>query len=182
MKNESIQNRYIALIRSINVGGKSVMKMVDLLQTLKPMDFTKIKTYGQSGNLLIVTKETNIERLSRQLSERIDADQNLYVFIFTPEQLQDALEHAPFDPEGKDASYHCHLMFLSSNPVEDRVESLMDLQGTEYRFFIRKKVLYYSYPKSIAGHRRNINFEKVLGVRGTARTWNVIKKLIQLVN
>jgi hypothetical protein len=30
------------------------------------------------------------------------------------------------------------------------------------------------------GKRRTIDFEKVLGVSGTARNWNVVAKLIEL--
>ena len=35
--------------------------------------------------------------------------------------------------------------------------------------------------KAFDGARRTVNFEKVLGVVGTARTWKVVDKLIELV-
>ena len=71
-------------------------------------------------------------------------------------------------------------MFLSDEPDAERIKALMALQGDEYRFHVRRRVLYYSYPRTVAGHRRSINFEKVLGVAGTARTWKVVNTLIEM--
>jgi hypothetical protein len=56
----------------------------------------------------------------------------------------------------------------------------MDLQGKEYRFHIYDKGLYYSYDRKYAGRRRTIDFEKVLNVTGTSRSWKVERKVIEL--
>jgi hypothetical protein len=41
-------------------------------------------------------------------------------------------------------------------------------------------VLYYTYAKESDGKRRTINFEGILGAEGTARTWQVVRKLVEL--
>ncbi len=71
-------------------------------------------------------------------------------------------------------------MFLNREPDAARWEALRQRQGDEYRFALHDRVLYYTYPKAIAGHRRTIDFERILGVVGTARDWKVVAKLIEL--
>ncbi len=72
-------------------------------------------------------------------------------------------------------------MFLSGEPDAAHSAALMALEGDEYSCSIHGKVLYYAYSREAAGPgRRTINFEKVLGVTGTARTWKVVNKLIEL--
>ena len=44
---------YIALLRGINVGGKKIIKM----------EFSDVKTYIQSGNVIFSTKEVDREKL-----------------------------------------------------------------------------------------------------------------------
>jgi hypothetical protein len=41
-------------------------------------------------------------------------------------------------------------------------------------------VLYYAYPSALAGRRRAIDFEAVLGVVGTARACTVVEQLVRL--
>jgi len=71
-------------------------------------------------------------------------------------------------------------MFLSAAPAAARCRALMAVQGEEYRFHIEGKVLYYAYSRKFAGNRRTIDFEKILGVSGTSRSWKVVDKLIEI--
>jgi uncharacterized protein (DUF1697 family) len=100
--------------------------------------------------------------------------------VLTPEQLKTAADNNPFHPQRQDGEQQCHLMFLSGEPDPAHRAALMALQGDDYRVAVRGKVLYYTYPRALAGSRRSVNFEKVLGVSGTARTWKVVDKLIEL--
>ena len=64
-------------------------------------------------------------------------------------------------------------MFLSAESDEALLKALMALQGEEYRFHIKDKVLYYAYSRKHDESRRTINLEKVLGVIGTARSLKI---------
>ena len=57
---------------------------------------------------------------------------------------------------------------------------LLGLAGDDYEIAVKGKVVYYAYSKSIAGRRRTIDFEKILGVVGTGRAWKVVDALIDL--
>ena len=47
---------YIALLRGINVGGKNIIKMVDLRRVFEAMGLSEVQTYIQSGNVLFKSK------------------------------------------------------------------------------------------------------------------------------
>jgi len=176
-------NRYVAFLRAINVGGNTIIKMADLRRAFESMGFANVETHIQSGNVLFASAETSAERLVRRLEQGLEASLGYRgsVFVLTPQQLKEASANNPFDPERLESEQRCHLMFLSRAPDAAQREALMKLQGAEYRFFVKGRVLYYAYPKVFDGSRRRaIDFEKVLGAVGTARTWKVVNKLVEL--
>ncbi len=176
------EHRYIALLRAVNVGGTSIIKMSDLKAQFEAFGATDVKTHIQSGNVVFTTREADPERLARRIETHLKQALGYKgtVFLFTRAQLEKAAAGNPFDPEQHDDQQAVHLMFLSAEPDEAHRTALMQLQGEEYTFAVRDNVLYFAYPRALAGSRRNINIEKVLGVTGTARTWKVVAKLIEL--
>ena len=59
---------YIALFRGINVGGKNVLPMKELVALLEDLDCRKVKTYIQSGNAVFEIKGKDVSRLSNKIS------------------------------------------------------------------------------------------------------------------
>lgn len=177
-----LQQRYVALLRGINVGGHGTIRMADLKAHFEAFGVTDVATYIQSGNVLFTAPETDLVDLARALEKHLArafgyADP---VFLFSHRELRSAVANNPFEPERLDAEQACYLMFLSGEPEAGRREALMARQGEEYRFAIAGKVLYYTYAREWAGRRRTIDFEKVLGVAGTARSWKVVAALLEL--
>lgn len=172
-------NRYVALLRAVNVGGTSVLPMAALKKLVESLGLDEVSTYIQSGNVLFRSSRKR-EALAREIAGAVgDAvGRPTDVFILGPEELRAAMEKNPFDPARRERTHSCHLLFLSEKPAPDRVRKLMELEGEEYRFAVKDAVLYYTYSKELRGHRRTIDFERVLGVRGTARTWKVVAELL----
>lgn len=176
------KQKYVALLRGINVGGHAIMKMDELRAQFEALGLSEVATYIQTGNVIFSSEEDNADRLAHQIEQQLESRLGYRgkVFVLSPEELREATARNPFEPERLDTEQHCHLMFLSHEPDANHYEALMVLQGEEYRFAVHGKVLYYAFPRAAAGSRRTINFEKVLGVVGTARTWKVVNKLIEL--
>ncbi|WP_436462537.1 DUF1697 domain-containing protein, partial [Amycolatopsis sp. w19] len=61
---------YIALLRGINVGGHKLIRMQELKSLLTNMGLDKVKTYIQSGNV-ILQSERNAEQLEEQMEQEI---------------------------------------------------------------------------------------------------------------
>jgi uncharacterized protein (DUF1697 family) len=175
-------NIFIALLRGINVGGHSIIKMTDLKKLFESLGFTNVITYIQTGNVIFSSNEPNKEKLASQIEKKFKSatGHESKIFILTNDKLKKAASYNPFEPEKRDKIQKCHLMFLSGKPNSAHSKALINLKGEEYQFHIHDDVLYYAYPNKFAGNRRFIDFERVLCVKGTSRSWKVVDKLIEL--
>lgn len=172
---------YVALLRAINVGGNSIIKMADLKTLFESLGFSDVVTYIQTGNVVFKSAETDRSKLAAQIEAGLESRMNYQpqAFIYTAAELKAARSASPFESNDEQ---QCQLMFLTTAPDPIKVEALLGMQGNEYQFAVKDQVLYYAYSRSLAGNRRNINFEKVLGVRGTGRNLKVVNKLIELAS
>jgi uncharacterized protein (DUF1697 family) len=171
---------YLALIRAVNVGGKSLVRMSDLRKRFESLGFKDAVTYIQSGNVVFSSTDTDRNRISRRIEAELSGltGRPAKIFLLTLEELKKEAAGNPFEPERLDKEQRCQLMFLSASPTAARRKALMGMQGEEYRFSFKGRVLYFAYSRKYDGIRRMIDFEKVLGVSGTARSWKVVDKLI----
>jgi len=176
------QSRYIALFRAINVGGHAVIKMSDLKIMFEQMGFLDATTYIQTGNVVFSSNISVGKKLEAKIEKKFKSvtGHESKIFILTNNKLKKAASHNPFEPMKRDKVQKCHLMFLSDKPDSAHIKELMQLEGREYRFHVHDDVLYYAYDIKYADKRRFIDFEKVLGVKGTSRSWKVVDKLIEL--
>jgi uncharacterized protein (DUF1697 family) len=63
--------RYIALLRGINVGGKTLMKMADLKACFEGLGFDEVATYIASGNVLFESGKTGPAKLEAKIERAI---------------------------------------------------------------------------------------------------------------
>ncbi len=175
---------YVALIRGINVGGRSIVAMADLRKQVESLGLTDVATYIQSGNVVFSTAAGEPGRWARLLEERISAAMGfrMTAFVLSPDELKKAAAGNPFDPARLDKEQRSHLMFLSAAPDAAHRRALMALQGEEYRFQVKGRILYLAYSRKYDGNRRSLDFEKILGAAGTMRSWKVVDKLIELAS
>jgi uncharacterized protein (DUF1697 family) len=174
--------RYVALLRAVNLMTQS-WRMGDLKQTVESTGYKNVTTYIQTGNVIFDGPKQNQNKLAKKLERRFRSALkfNQPVFVLTSAELKRAAAANPFSPKRLDAKQRCHLVFLDKAPPADRNRALKAKEGKEYRFAVKGRVLYYAYDRKFdATRRRTIDFEKILRVRGTARTWKVVDKLIEL--
>jgi uncharacterized protein (DUF1697 family) len=175
-------NSYIALFRAINVGGHAIIKMSELKKMFEQMGFTDVTTYIQTGNVIFSSHESDKKKLAVLIEKKFKSStgHESKIFILTNDKLKKAVSKNTFEPEKHANEQLCHLLFLSGKPDTAHIKELMKLEGKEYRFNVHDDVMYYAYDKKFAGNRRFIDFENILGVKGTSRSWKVVNKLIEL--
>lgn len=64
--------RYVALLRGINVGGNSIMKMAELKACVAALGHGDVRTYIASGNVLFESTERSGAKLDGQLERAIE--------------------------------------------------------------------------------------------------------------
>ena len=63
--------RYVALLRGINVGGKTLIKMADLKTCVEELGLEDVSTYIASGNVLFETRKRDPARLEATIEDAI---------------------------------------------------------------------------------------------------------------
>ena len=90
-------NTYLALLRGVNVGGKSKIKMAELQAALSMAGFNEVATYIQSGNVMFSSSNTSVDELTSEIESCIRKYFNLNVeaVVFTKEEWRGIVESAP---------------------------------------------------------------------------------------
>jgi len=173
---------WIALFRGINVGGRNVVPMKTLVGLLEEIGCTRIKTYIQSGNVVLQSPENSAAILLERIRDSIESHLSFRptVMLLTASQLDTAKEDNPF-PEGTRDPATLHFFFLSELPTGYDESVLRAMSGPNERFQLRGKVFYLFAPDGIGRSKLAANIEKKLGVVTTARNFRTVDKLWQLV-
>ena len=177
-------NRYIAILRGINVGGKRKILMADLRALFEKMPFSAVSTYIQSGNVLFdYSGNASIAELETQIKEAIDHTYgyDVPVIVFTASTLETAVAANPFYQES-DMDINClHLTFLQALPEQEQLAAIKNFDYPPDRFDIQgQHVFLYCAGKYHKSKYTNQFFEKKLKVTATTRNWKTVLQLLEL--
>lgn len=169
---------YVALLRGINVGGRNKVPMADLKTLVTDLGHTDVSTYVQSGNVILSSTagaaavSTGIEQgIRRELGLDVD------VVVRTRPQLAKIAAGNPFD--GSDT--YVHVVFLAARPSAGSVRVLDPDGSPPDQFVVAGKEIFVHYPNGSGRSKLSASyFESKLGVRGTARNFNTVNKLLAL--
>jgi uncharacterized protein (DUF1697 family) len=73
--------RYVALLRGINVGGKTLIKMADLRTCVEELGLVNVSTYIASGNLLFESEDRSAAKLEEKIERGIEQEFELPVKV-----------------------------------------------------------------------------------------------------
>jgi uncharacterized protein (DUF1697 family) len=177
---------YIALLRGINVGGKNIIKMVDLKGAFESLGLCEVKTYIQSGNVLFKSNEVE-ESLRKRIEEEIEAvfGFSVPVILRTFEELKGIISNCPFSKEeitqaeSLSETESLYVGILSHAPLQEKKDLLnvYKNESDDYRIVGREVFLLFS--NSIRNSKLATNLNK-LDVEVTVRNWKTINKLAEL--
>src|SRR5690625_2827397 len=90
--------RYAALLRGINVGGRSKVRMADLRALLEGLGYTDVATLLQSGNAAFTAPEVDPADLAASVEHAIEAQLGLTpaVMIRSAADLERVVAGLPF--------------------------------------------------------------------------------------
>ncbi len=172
---------WIALFRGINVGGKNILPMNELVRDLQSLHLENIKTCIQSGNAIFRSSGPVSATLGAKIAAKIENRRGFrpHVLILGADQLENAIESNPFS-EAEAEPKTLHLFFLASAPAAPDIESLTEAESPSERFHLTDHVFYLHAPDGIGRSKLAANAEKFLGVPVTARNWRTVQKLWEM--
>lgn len=115
---------YLALLRGINVGGNNIINMMDLRVAFEDLEFERVTTYIQTGNVVFTTRKHDVRTLEKKIEQYLSSrfEYTGKVVVKTLQQMQDIVSAIP-KLWLEDDSKKYRVMFLRD--VVDR-ESILD--------------------------------------------------------
>jgi len=165
--------KYIALLRGINVGGSGVIAMKDLAEICTGLGCQSVRTYIQSGNVLFESRlsesavRSKLEKaLTGRLGKQVD------VMVRTPEELRAVLKDNPFSEK---EPARTGVVFLNSAPPKDLVKRVLAPGGEQV--MPGKREIYIYYPDGMGQSKLKLPTDTG---PGTTRNVNTVSKLLAL--
>jgi uncharacterized protein (DUF1697 family) len=171
---------YIALLRGINVGGKNLLPMKELVAMLGDLGAQNVKTYIQSGNVVFGWKDKDTSKLANQLTAAIKKLRGFdpHVLLLELKDLEKVIQQNPFPAEAEaDDSRALHAGFLAAAPERPDLKTLESLKTDSERFRLIGKVFYLHAPEGVGRSKLAAKAERLLGVPMTDRNWRTVLTL-----
>lgn len=177
-------NSYISLLRGINVGGKKIIKMAELVILYESLELKNVKTYVQSGNIIFCTSRISKNGLKSIIEKKIYDNFQFHVpvIILSKIDLKEVIEQCPFVTSEFDKN-KIYISFLERIPEQKLIESIIKMSVNSEKFAIIQNIIYFFCPDGYGRARFNNNFfESKLKVKATTRNWKTANRLLEMIN
>ncbi len=157
--------------------------MPDLRAALTEAGFDDVRTYVQSGNVVLSSRASPAKvgtEAERVIAERFGFDVD--VIVRTGEELSEVVARNPLAEVAVDPKRY-QVSFLESEPDRAALERIEALKAEPERLVAIGRELYAWHPDGIG---RSKLWNKLagtgLGVRATARNWTTVTTLLEMAD
>jgi uncharacterized protein (DUF1697 family) len=144
------------------------------------LGFTNVKTLLQSGNVVFSAKakpkgKAIEDAIEKAFGYRSD------VHLMAPEALRQIIESNPLTAEAKKDPSHTVAVIVSQAPGVGAAANLVALAVKKEKFMVTPNAVYIFFGDAMADSKlAGAALDRALGVRGTARNWNTLNKVLEL--
>jgi uncharacterized protein (DUF1697 family) len=171
---------FVILLRGINVGGKNMLPMKELVPLLKANDYQDVSTYIQTGNIVLKAtdslKKTILEQDIKELiTNHFGFTPN--VFAITANEFNQVAADNPYkEKDGK----LVHLYFCQKN-IDLNLEKTHKWLAETEAYQAKANVFYLYAPEGIGRSKLVANIEGCLNQAGTGRNLNTVNKITVMI-
>jgi uncharacterized protein (DUF1697 family) len=175
--------RQIVLLRGINLAGRNRIAMPALREALSSAGFDDVRTYVQSGNV-VVSSDASPEQVARKCKREIKSrfGLDIPVVVRTRDQLAEIVERNPLAEVAANPKRY-QVNFLDAEPDADLARKLEKVAVEPERYVVAGREVYTWHPESIARSKLwALLAGRKLGVTATARNWTTVTKLLAMAD
>lgn len=176
--------RYIALLRGINVGGNSLIKMIELKSAFEKSGYTNVVTYINSGNVIFESEEKDLVKITEKLEKNLSKEfaMPLRVIVRSQKELEAIVSNVPDNwKNGSDVRKYVSFILTSANAKD--IAKFIDLREGVDELKVGKEVLYMT--TKMEGLTKS-GFTKMIGKKFykdmTMRNFNTVEKILGIMN
>lgn len=175
--------KYIALLRGINISGKNKISMPTLKSAFEELGFSEVVTYINSGNVVFSSHIQDEDELIRKC-EAIITDKfmlNIPVTVVSANDLSETLKHAPawwgIDKE----SINYAIFLISPISIEEVFAAVGEAKPEYEKVAHHGRVIFWSAPlKTFSKTRWSKIASSSVNNNVTIRNANTVNKLLLL--
>jgi uncharacterized protein (DUF1697 family) len=171
---------YVSMLRAVNVGGTSRIKMDALQAVYESIGLRDVRTLLQSGNVLFrsgLGRAQLVQRITQEIERQLGL--RVEVIVRTLAELASIIERGPVLSPRADPS-KLLVMFLSGVPDPALQATLRKSHKGPEMLELRGPEIYLYYPDGVGRSKlTNAVLEGKLDTSGTARNWNTLTKLLE---
>jgi uncharacterized protein (DUF1697 family) len=170
----------VALLRAVNLGGRNLVPMAALRETLEGRGFEDVRTLLQSGNVIFRAAAPSTARLERTIeaavAERVGVTTD--AMVRTAAEWRAMVAANPLVAEARARPGQFLVTVLKRAPPAAAVTALQRAVTGGEIVAVSGRHAYLAFPAGIGRSRLTTSIiEKHLGTRGTARNWNTVLKI-----
>ncbi len=175
--------RQVVLVRGINLGPRNRVAMPALRELLTGAGFANVRTYVQSGNVVLETRRTPAA-VARACERLIAAQLGLDIAVVarTRDELAEVVRRDPLG-DVADNPKRYQVSFLESELDPKVAERLSGLAAGGERMQVIGREIYAWHPGGVARSKLWAGLAgKGLGVKATARNWTTVTTLLEMAD
>jgi uncharacterized protein (DUF1697 family) len=172
---------WVALLRAVNLGARNKVSMPKLREVLTEAGFTAVKTYVNSGNVVLDSQLRSPAEVGARVHDLIceHFDVDTPVMMRTGAQLAAVLEWNPFPDAAAEHPNLVAVLHLSGAPQAAAVETFLAGDYAPVSVSHRGQEVVIDWHDR-TGRPKVDRALKKLGVDATARNWRTLTALVEL--
>jgi uncharacterized protein (DUF1697 family) len=173
--------QHILLLRGINLGSRNRVAMPKLRDALIDAGFDDVRTYLQSGNVVLAGKGRT-DDVARKVERLIKKEFGLEIAVVarTRAQLAKVVELNPLGEVAKNPKRY-QVSFLEKKPTREVLRRVEEAAAPAERVVAIGREIYAWHPEGVARSRLwTLLAGKQLGTTATARNWTTVTSLLSL--
>jgi uncharacterized protein (DUF1697 family) len=173
----------VLLLRGINIGPRNRIAMPALRELLTGAGLADVRTYVQSGNI-VLTSNAKPDALAEQCEGLIADAFGLAIPVVarTRDELAEVVRRDPLGDVAENPKRY-QVSFLATKPDREIVRKLEELATGDERFRAIGREFYSWHSEGVARSRLWAAIaDRKLGVTATARNWTTVTTLLQMAD
>lgn len=174
---------YVALLRGINVGGNTMVRMADLRGCFTQLGFSDVATYINSGNVIFSSNTHNARTLEKRIETALATAFHLplRVVVRSRNDIASLIDHLP-ESWSHAGDKKCNVIFLhTSIDTPTIVQNFKPKPGIEELYY-HPGVLFWSADTGALTRSAMIGVSKSnLYKQMTVRNLNTVRKIYELM-
>ena len=176
---------HVALIRGINVGGNNIVPMAALRDALETAGFEGVRTYIQSGNVLLRAPRRSESAVAADVEAVLEADFGVttVVVVISADTLRHAVDDAPAGFGSEPEIYHYDVAFLDTKITSADAFSAFGIREGVDAAWAGEGAVYF---RRLSAERVRSKMSKVVGTppykHMTIRNWRTTTRLVAMLD